>query len=264
MWLLLLLLFSFTYASDYLDFWQEVFENRDISIRSSYAKRAWLFENTAALAGYLGSDWWKNQKSFAHYRQEVSNLKSDRTPRDVKEELTWKALVLGIVSSYSENYIIKPSTELSGKYGKSLAPTLAFRAGKQGLRDALLREKTDLLVLLSMERSFYYAQISGLCRRELRQFPQVSPSMYPCGPCVIRRRPLLICNTCPIIAAISDLKVSVATAIGVIDVKEKSFKEQLCLKALNHLHQAKQWQARAEVSLYELSALYSDIARVEK
>lgn len=245
--LFLLFLPFFTFAS-VADVWLRVFENQKV-VKGEYGQRAWLFENTAALVGYLSEGW----KTFG-WEDYARNL---RRMRPSEEDLS-RALALGIVSGFSQGFLVEPDARLSAKRGRPLAPEVAYRVGLQQLRQSLLQERRERVEGLYEEWFTLYGYLQGLCRSQWQaSIVPSGPISAPCGPCVIRRRPPVVCETCLLANASGSAKEAILKALSVLERQSTGKREALCAVALVWLEKSRSGLSGLESNLYRLSTLYS-------
>ena len=226
-----------------------------------YPNLAWKGDNTLALLGYLNKGWAVNQKTFADYLRELNSVQADMSKGRLKsdnygdDQDNYMSVAGGVVAGFSYGKSIHPSSSAQvGSYKDPYKTYYAFKVGQQKVREAVLKEHMERVVLLKKELSFLYSLVNRYCSREMVEYEYMAktpptPDVLVGGTGTLYYR--------PIIRAIED------QTAWLLDVGERSLKLK-CVDYMAKLHAIKVEIEQTEISLYQLSALYGLLENDER
>ncbi len=266
-----------TFLKNLSSFW--VGGNRDMIPGGGYAEKAWMFENTMALLGFLegikksgdiSPD--KYNKIFNNafgkfYKGRLRNWNDANNGVVSEQKLKeyYQAVMLGVLSGMGPGFIVVPDKPVAVRYGEVSVPVFGYRMTVQAVRSALFVEYAHRAAYAKAELASLYWYAKQQCDivngnisdwqasiKSIENIENLPPASGP-GYC------------CP--ANLSYLaNIRSILSIGfrtLIDQNIESLKLQ-CISLLTQLHNAKINLETMELVLYNLSTNYSQLAISEK
>ncbi|MEM1668070.1 MAG: hypothetical protein QXM53_05380 [Thermofilaceae archaeon] len=272
---------DFTFLRNLSKFWMG--GNRDMAEGwGKYAERAWMFENTMALLGFLEGikkssnidpDKYRNilnnaLRKFADGRLRNWNDASNGVANQQRLKEYYQAVFLGVLSGIGPGFIVVPDAPVAARYGEVSVPVLGYRATMQAIRSALLMEYAYRAAYARAELAslYWYAkqQCDGVNDKissddkwkaninSIETLGDMTPATGP-GYC------------CPTnLSYLANIRSILSIGFRtLIDQNTESLKLQ-CISLLTQLHNAKINLEIMELVLYNLSVNYSQLAITEK
>ena len=232
-------------------------------VANDYTKKVYYTDNTAGLLGYYFRYYSKNQKGgVSNYQNDVNqiqlNLSNSRV--DYNHSLSvdnyLKALYTLYASGQSYGYIYAPDPSMQAQNQRN--PALwSFRVGQQAMRDAVVKEYAERLILLNKELERMYNDYKRYCDlNNINDFQtdyatvSVAPD-YIVGMC---SGTLFYMN---VINQLNDVMR------GLQDMDRRKMQIE-CANLLTNINTLKAQITQAEIQLATLSATYGLLSNVEK
>ncbi len=155
-----------------LDNWFETIkQNGNIDGKANtndYTKKVYYSDNTPALLGYYFGYYSRN-KTNSHYKDDLKNIKDNvlsgsvvdyNSSLDTNKNL--QAMYTLYVSGQSYGYIYGPDPSKQSQLQRNPA-LYSFRVGQQQIRDAVVKEYTERILLLNKELENLYSEYKRNC-----------------------------------------------------------------------------------------------------
>lgn len=266
---------DFTFLRNLSKFW--VGGNRSM-IQGNYAEKAWMFENTMALLGFLEGikkssnidpDKYRNilnnaLSKFASGRLRNWNDANNGVANQQRLKEYYQAVFLGVLSGIGPGFIVVPDAPVAARYGEVSVPALGYRATTQAIRSALLMEYAYRAAYAKAELASLYWYAKQQCDGVNDKIPNWQANIRSIEN--IERSPAVGGGYCcgANLALLSQIKSILSIGFRtLIDQNTESLKLQ-CISLLTQLHNAKINLETMELVLYNLSVNYSQLAITEK
>lgn len=266
-----------TFLKNLSSFW--VGGNSEMIPKGGYAEKAWMFENTMALLGFLEgikkagdihpdkyNDIFNN--AFGKFNKGRLRNWDDANNGVVSEQKLkeyYQAVMLGVLSGIGPGFISVPDKPVAARYGETALPIFGYRITTQAVRSALFVEYAYRVAYAKAELASLYWHAKQQCDIIHDKIPDWQASIMSIEN--IEKTPPAAGPgyCCP--ANLSYLaNIRSILSIGfrtLIDQNIESLKLQ-CISLLTQLHNAKINLETMELVLYNLSANYSQLAISEK
>lgn len=247
-------------------------------IKGNYAEKAWMFENTMALLGFLegvkkssdiNPDKYRNilnnaLRKFAGGRLRNWDDANNGVVSEQKLKEYYQAVFLGVLSGIGPGFIAAPDVPVAARYGEVSVPILGYRMAAQAVRSALFVEYAYRIAYAKAELASLYWHAKQQCDGVNNKIPNWQANINSIEN--IEKSPAVGGGYCcsANLALLSQIKSILSIGFRtLIDQNIESLKLQ-CISLLTQLHNAKINLETMELVLYNLSANYSQLAISEK
>lgn len=247
--------------------------------KGQYAEKAWMFENTMALLGFLEGVKKKDDVNYDKYRDIFNNVfekfnkgrlrnwddASDGVVSEQKLKEYYQAVFLGVLSGIGSGFIAGPDPAIAARYGEVSIPVLGYRTSVQAVRTALFVEYAYRIAYARGELASLYWHAKQQCDTVNNKITNFETNIRTIENTENMPPTIAAGTCCP--ANLSYL-ANIRSILGVgfrtlIEQNVESLKLQ-CIMLLTQLHNAKLNLETLELVLYNLSANYSHLAITEK
>ncbi|MEM0325767.1 MAG: hypothetical protein QW733_01875 [Desulfurococcaceae archaeon] len=248
-------------------------------IQEKYAEKAWMFENTMALLGFLEGVKKANDVDPDRYRDILNNAlgkfssgrlrnwndaNNNGVVSQQKLKEYYQAVFLGVLSGIGPGFIAAPNRAVAARYGEVSVPILGYRTTVQAIRTALFVEYAYRIAYAKAELASLYWHAKQQCDTVYNYTSGWQENIRSIG--VAEVMSISGGGTCcgPNLAYLGNIRSILGTGFRTLINQNIESLTLQCISLLTQLHNAKINLEMTELVLYNLSANYSQLAISEK